>query len=183
MKTIKTSIFYLLTYTLLLGIVYPTIVAGIGQLFFYENAVGSPVTKDSKVIGSRLIGQEFKEAKYFFSRPSAISSGAYNPESSSGSNVSLTNPAFRQQLQERSSALGSNDPVPIDLVTASGSGLDPEISVAAARYQVRRIATERGISEQKIQMLISEFSEDRLLGVLGEPRVNVLILNMKLDAL
>ncbi|MBL7661262.1 potassium-transporting ATPase subunit KdpC [bacterium] len=182
MKAIKTSIIQFLSYTVLLGAIYPAIVTVIGQLLFYENTIGSPIASGAKLVGSEFIGQEFKESKYFSSRPSAISSWPYNPESSSGSNLALSNPAFQQQLKDRAQ-LWSHGAVPVDLVTASGSGLDPEISIAAAKYQVKRIATERGISEEKILMLITSLAKNRVLGFLGEPRVNVLLLNMELDRL
>ncbi len=173
--------------TALTGVVYPLLVTGIAQVAFKDQANGSLVFKDNKVIGSRLIGQPFSDPKYFWSRPSATSPQPYNGSSSSGSNQGPTNPALKEAVEGRVKALrdaGSDPtkPVPVDLATASGSGLDPHISPAAAEYQIPRIAKARNISEAKLRELAQQHTEGRQLGLLGEPTVNVLMLNLALDA-
>ncbi len=173
--------------TIVTGVAYPLLVTGIAQLAFKEQANGSLIYKDNRLIGSRLIGQAFSDPKYFWSRPSATSPQPYNGASSSGSNQGPTNPALKDAVEGRVKALrdaGSDPskPVPVDLVTASGSGLDPHISPAAAEYQIPRIAKTRAISEAKLRELVHRHTEGRQLGVLGEPTVNVLELNLALDA-
>ena len=177
----------LLLFTLLTGALYPAVVTALAQLLFPSQANGS-LLKDTQgqLVGSALIGQTFSDPKYFWSRPSGTSPYSYNAGASSGSNLGPTNPALTDAVAARIQALKTVDPdnkapVPVDLVTASGSGLDPQISLAAADYQVQRIAKVRNISETKIRELVSVHSEDRQWGVFGEPRVNVLQLNLALD--
>jgi potassium-transporting ATPase KdpC subunit len=170
------------------GIVYPLVVTGIAQALFPHPANGSLIVKDGVPVGSRLIAQSFTEAKYFWSRPSATTPQPYNGTASNGSNLGPLNPALIDAIKPRIEALhaadpGNKAPVPVDLVTASGSGLDPEESVAAADYQAARVARARGLAEARVRALIAAHTEGRLLGVLGEPRVNVLELNLALDAL
>src|SRR6266851_5102541 len=173
--------------TLLTGVVYPLVVTGIGQVVFPWQANGSLIVKDGKVLGSVLIGQPFDDPKYFWSRPSATSPFADNAASSSGSNLSPTNPDLVKAVQGRVDALRAADPgntarVPVDLVTASGSGLDPHISPAAALYQVPRVAKARKLPPETVRELVERHIEGRFLGFLGEPRVNVLTLNLALDS-
>ena len=172
--------------TALTGIVYPLVVTGIAQVAFPRQANGSLIVVGDKTVGSELIGQPFDDPKYFWSRPSATSPQPYNGTSSSGSNQGARNPALADAVKDRIKALrdanpGNEAPVPVDLITASGSGLDPHISVAAANYQAQRVATVRGAPLPQVQALISQNTEGRTLGVLGEPRVNVLNLNRALD--
>ena len=172
--------------TLLTGVLYPLLVTGIAQLAFPRAANGSLVVADGKAVGSSLIGQPFDDPKYFWSRPSATSPYPYNGAASSGSNQGPRNPALEDAVKNRIKALRDADPgnsatVPVDLVTASGSGLDPHISVAAADFQVARVAKARGVSADAVRALVAQNAEGRTLGVLGEPRVNVLALNRGLD--
>jgi potassium-transporting ATPase KdpC subunit len=174
--------------TVLTGVAYPLVVTGLAQLAFPGKANGSLIMVGDKTVGSSLIGQPFDDPKYFWSRPSATSPQPYNGAASSGSNLGPRNPALADAVKDRVKALreadpGNGTPVPVDLVTASGSGLDPHISVAAADYQVARVAKQRGMPLQKVQTLVSQYTEARTLGVLGEPRVNVLGLNLALDQL
>ena len=172
--------------TLITGVAYPLAVTGIAKVAFPSQADGSLIVKDGKVAGSSLIGQPFDDPKYFWGRPSATSPSPYNAASSSGSHLGPTNPALTKAVQERVDALraadpGNTAPVPVDLVTASGSGLDPHISPAAALYQVGRVARARKLDETTVRELVARHTEDRQLGFLGEPRVNVLALNLALD--
>src|SRR2546422_5825530 len=172
--------------TVVTGVVYPVVVTAVAQFVFPHQANGSLIAKDGKVVGSALIGQPFDDPKYFWGRPSATSPFGYNAGSSSGSNLSPTNPALVKAVQERVDALRAADPdakapVPVDLVTASASGLDPHISPAAALYQVHRVAKVRKLDEAAVQRLVEQHTEGRWLGLLGEPRVNVLELNLALD--
>jgi len=176
----------LLVMTVLTGLVYPLAVTGIAQLLFPHQANGSLIVRDGKVIGSELIGQYFDDPKYFWGRPSATSPFPYNAAASGGSNLGPTNPALIDAVKARVAALraadpGNDRPVPVDLVTASGSGLDPHISPAAALYQVNRVARVRGMEEKAVHTLIVQHTEERWVGLLGEKRVNVLRLNMALD--
>src|SRR4029453_9670407 len=176
----------LLLFTVVTGIAYPLAVTGIAQLVFPSQANGSLLVRDGRVVGSALIGQPFDAPKYFWGRPSATSPFAYNAGASSGSNLSPTNSALVAAVQSRVEALhavdpGNTAPVPVDLVTAPGSGLDPHISPAAALYQVPRVARERRLSEDAVRAIVEQHTEGRFLGLLGEPRVNVLALNLALD--
>jgi K+-transporting ATPase ATPase C chain len=172
--------------TIITGVIYPLLVTGIAQIAFPHQANGSLViTKDGKAVGSELIGQQFDDPKYFWGRPSVA---GYNAAASSGSNYGPLNPALLDMVQARIDALKAADPdntlpIPVDLVTASGSGLDPHISVASALYQVDRVATARGLDEAQVQALVDKYTEGRQFGFLGEPRVNVLRLNLALDEL
>ena len=175
------TLFFFLT--LITGMIYPLAVTGIAQVFFPHQANGSFIDVDGSLYGSELIGQQFDDPKYFWGRPSAA---GYNAAASSGSNLGPMNPALQAMVQARMDALGSADPgntlpVPVDLVTASASGLDPHISVAAALYQVPRVAAARGWSEADVQSLVEQYTQGRQFGFLGEPRVNVLLLNLALD--
>jgi K+-transporting ATPase ATPase C chain len=183
---LRPALMILLLMTLLTGVAYPLVVTGIAQALFPAQANGSLVVKDGKPVGSRLIGQPFDDPKYFWSRPSATSPFADNAGSSSGSNLSPTNPDLVKAVQGRVDALraadpGNTAPVPVDLVTASGSGLDPHISPAAALYQVPRVAKARKLDPEAVRQLVERHTEGRFLGFLGEPRVNVLTLNLALD--
>ena len=172
--------------TLATGVAYPLVVTGIAKVAFADQAAGSLVVRDGKVVGSTLIGQTFADPKNFWGRPSATSPMTTNAGSSSGSNQGPTNPALVDAVKGRIAALRAGNPnntlpVPVDLVTASASGLDPDISVAAAQYQATRIAAARGLPISQVEALIETQSQGRILGFLGEPRVNVLALNLDLD--
>jgi K+-transporting ATPase ATPase C chain len=184
---LRPALMSLLLLTLITGIAYPLLVTGIAQVVFPYQANGSLIVKDGKVVGSALIGQVFDEPKYFWGRPSATSPYGDNAGASSGSNLSPTNPALISAVQGRVDALRAADPdnkapVPVDLVTASGSGLDPHISPAAALYQVPRVARARKLAPEAVRALVDQHTEGRRFGFLGEPRVNVLALNLALDA-
>jgi len=187
-STLRPALVLFLLLTVLTGLLYPLLVTGLAQLLFPHQAAGSVLTRDGHAVGSRLIGQSFSDPRYFWSRPSATTPQPYNGTASTGSNLGPLNPALLDAVKARVAALHAADPgnrlpVPVDLVTASGSGLDPEISVAAASYQAARVARTRGLAPERVQALIAQHTEGRLLGVLGEPRVNVLELNLALDAL
>ncbi len=172
--------------TLLTGLAYPLAVTGVAQAVFPRQAKGSLILKDGKPVGSELIGQPFDDPKYFWGRPSATTPFPYNAGSSTGSNQGPTNPDLQKAVKERVEALRTADPgnlapVPVDLVTASGSGLDPHISPAAALYQVPRVAEARGLDKGAVRQLVERHVEGRWLGILGEARVNVLPLNLALD--
>lgn len=185
-RLIRPAVVLLALLTLLLGFVYPLLITAAARIAFPAQAAGSLVTVDGKVVGSRLIGQAFSDPGHFWGRPSATAPQAYNGLASSGSNLGPLNPALRDQVAGRVKALHDADPsgsrpVPADLVTASASGLDPDISVAAARYQVARIAKARGIAPAELDALVAAHQRGRTLGLLGEARVNVLELNLALD--
>ena len=192
-QSLRPAIVLFVLLSVITGIAYPLLTTGIGQWLLPAQANGSLITKDGKVIGSSLIGQNFTELKYFWGRPSATGPYPNNAAASSGSNLGPLNPALADAVKARVAALKSADlaitgqentlPVPVDLVTASASGLDPEISPAAALYQVNRVAKARGLSVDKIQAAITANTKDRQLGILGEPRVNVVMLNIALDNL
>ena len=184
---LKPAIIITIVLTLLTGAIYPLLVTGVAQVVMPGKANGSIIERDGRAIGSELIGQPFGDPKHFWSRPSATSPYPNNASSSSGSNQGPTNPALADAVAGRIKALrdadpGNAAPVPADLVTASGSGLDPHISPAAAEYQVGRVAKARSLDPQKVRALVAEATEGRQLGFLGEPRVNVLKLNLALDA-
>lgn len=181
LQTSLQSIRALVLFSIVTGVAYPLIVTGIAQVAFPDKANGSLIHQNGKIVGSRLIGQPFSDPKYFWGRPSATSPMPYNAASSSGSNLGPTNPALKDAVADRIKALGGATPVPADLVTASGSGLDPDISPAAAEYQIPRISKTRNIPEERLRELVRAHTEGRQLGVLGEPRVNVLELNLALD--
>jgi K+-transporting ATPase ATPase C chain len=186
LSQLRPALMVLLLLTLVTGVAYPLLVTGIAQAVFPSQAQGSLIVKDGKIVGSRLIGQPFDDPKYFWSRPSATSPFTDNAGSSSGSNLSPTNPDLVKAVQARVNALRAADPantapVPVDLVTASGSGLDPHISPAAALYQVARVARVRKLDSETVRQLVERHIEGRSLGFLGEPRVNVLALNLALD--
>jgi potassium-transporting ATPase KdpC subunit len=173
--------------TLVTGVVYPAVVTLVGQLAFSSQATGSVIERDGRAVGSRLIGQPFSSPQYFWSRPSATGPMPYNGAVSSGSNQGPLSPVLAEAVAARIAALRDADPgsiaaVPVDLVTASGSGLDPHISVAAAEYQVARVARARSLPAAEVAALVRAHTEGRTFGVLGEPRVNVLALNLALDA-
>jgi K+-transporting ATPase ATPase C chain len=185
-KNIRTAIITLALFTILTGLFYPLAVTGIAQLVFPHKANGSLIEKDGKAIGSELIGQPFSDPKYFWSRLSATGPFAYNAAASSGSNYGPINQSYLDGVQKRIQDLRTADPqnskpVPMDLVTASGSGLDPHISVAAALYQLPRVARIRGLNQDKLRSLVVQYTEGRQLGFLGESCVNVLKLNLALD--
>ena len=188
LRTFKDALLMLVVLTVVTGVVYPLIVTGIAQGLFPAQANGSVIERDGKAVGSALIGQPFSDPKYFWSRASATSPMPYNAGASSGSNQGPLHPALADAVKGRIEALRAADPdnkapVPVDLVTASASGLDPHITPAAADYQVARVAKVRGIEPARVRALVAEHTEDRQLGFLGEPRVNVLQLNLALDAL
>ena len=170
--------------TVITGVIYPLVVTGLANVMFKEQAQGSLITKDGKVIGSRLIGQQFQGAGYFHSRPSAAGNG-YDATSSGGTNLGPTSKKLMDSVKSNADALkaeNSTKPIPVDLVTSSASGLDPHITPAAAEFQISRVARERGMSEDEIKKIVQLHTEGRQLGVLGEPRVNVLELNLALNA-
>jgi len=186
LKELKTALIMLIVMTAITGALYPLAVTGIAQAAFPRQASGSLIQRDGKAVGSELIGQPFAAPRYFWSRPSATSPYPYNAASSSGSNQGPLNPALSDAVAARIKALrdadpGNTAPVPADLVTASASGLDPHISPAAAEYQLARVARARKLDPQRVRALVAETTERRQLGFLGEPRVNVLRLNLMLD--
>ncbi len=185
LSQLRPAVFMLLILTIITGVIYPLVVTGIAQAVFPHQANGSLVVIDGKAYGSELIGQQFDDPKYFWGR---LSAAGYNASASAGSNYGPLNPNLLKAVQARIEALKAADPsntapIPVDLVTASGSGLDPHISVAAALYQVHRVAVARGLSESEVKSLVEKYTESRQFGILGEPRVNVLLLNLALDGL
>ena len=178
------TIFVLLS--IITGLIYPLLVTGIGQALFPAQAAGSLIERDGKLVGSRLIGQNFTDPKYFWGRPSATAERAYDAAASGGSNLGPTNPSLVEAVKRRMTTLVAGDPtnplpIPVDLVTASASGLDPHISPAAALWQVPRVARVRGIPEDTVYRLVAAHTQEPVLGILGAPRVNVLQLNLALD--
>lgn len=188
LRELRPALSLLVLLALLTGLLYPALVTGIAQALFPRQANGSLLTRDGNLVGSALIGQSFDDPRYFWGRPSATGSLPYNAAVSGGSNYGPLNPELTKAVQARISALraadpGNQQPIPVDLVTASGSGLDPHISPAAATYQAGRVARARGLDPARVQQLIAAHTAGRMLGILGEPRVNVLELNLALDAL
>ena len=188
MKLIRSAVSLLVLMTLLVGIVYPLVIAGAAKAAFPQQAAGSLIYQDGKLIGSTLIGQSFSDPKYFWGRPSATTPQPYNGLASSGSNLGPLNPALIDAVKANAKALHDADPdnqqpVPVELVTASASGLDPEVSPAAAEYQAARVARARHLELTQVEMLIKSHERERLWGFIGEPRINVLELNLALDRL
>jgi K+-transporting ATPase ATPase C chain len=189
MKTlIRPALTLFVLLSIITGLIYPLLVTGIGQALFPAQAAGSLIERDGKWVGSRLIGQNFTDPKYFWGRPSATGPYPNNAAASSGSNLGPLNPALKGAVESRVQALreadpGNTAPVPVDLVTASASGLDPHISPAAAEYQLNRVARTRGLAPETVRNLVAQQTADRQWGVFGEPRVNVLELNLTLDQL
>lgn len=186
LRQIKVSLIATLLFTVLCGVVYPLVVTGVGQVLFPGKANGSLMTDSGKIVGSELIGQPFSNPQYFWGRLSATGPYPYNAGASSGSNMGPLNPALFDAVKKRIADLHAADstntqPIPVDLVTASGSGLDPDISIAAANYQLARVARVRGMKTTSVQALVDKFTSGRQWGFLGEPRVNVLELNLALD--
>mgnify|MGYP001546061339 CR=1 FL=1 len=188
-QVLRPAALLLAAFTLVTGVLYPAAVTGFAQLLFHEQANGSLVEQNGRVVGSTLIGQPFDDARYFWGRPSTTAPRPYNAAASTGSNLGPSNPALRDAIRARVALLREADPsqahlaVPVDLITASASGLDPDISPAAALYQVHRVARERHLNESSIRTLVERHVEGRTFGVLGEPHVNVLLLNRALDAM
>jgi K+-transporting ATPase ATPase C chain len=186
LRSWRTAAVLFLLLTLLTGVVYPVAVTAVARVVFPRQAAGSLIVLGGRPIGSSLIGQPFDSPRYFWGRPSATAPMPYNAAGSGGSNLGPSNPALveavRARIEQLRQADPANDsPVPIDLVTASGSGLDPHISPAAAEYQLRRVARERGLREPFVRDLVNQYTESRTMGMLGEPRVSVLRLNLALD--
>ena len=183
---IRNSLMSLLLFTVITGFIYPLAVTGLAQAIFPKQANGSIIMKNGKAVGSKLLGQQFDDPKYFWGRLSATSPYPYNGAASSGSNLGPNNPNLMKAVQARIDALRSADPanaakIPVDLVTASASGLDPHISPAAAEYQLHRVAKTRGIADAAVRTLVAQHTQERRLGIFGEPVVNVLELNLALD--
>jgi K+-transporting ATPase ATPase C chain len=188
MRILRQAIACIVVFTVITGVIYPLFVTGVAQLVFPRQANGSLLIDNGKTVGSSLIGQSFSSPKYFWARPSATSPMPYNAANSSGSNLGPLNPALIENVKARIEQLKKADAaskpmVPVDLVTASASGLDPDISPASAQYQVSRVAKTRNIDESQVRKLIAEYTRNRQFGILGEPRVNVLELNLALDNL
>jgi K+-transporting ATPase ATPase C chain len=186
-RQLLTALIMLIVFTVLTGILYPAVMTGISQAIFNHRANGSMIESNGISSGSELIGQPFSDPKYFWGRLSATGPFPYNAAASSGSNLGPSNPALYDAIQARIDALQEVDPgntqtIPVDLVTSSGSGLDPHISIAAANYQIPRVARVRGLSEENVSLIVKQHTEGRQLGIFGEPRVNVLELNLALDA-
>jgi K+-transporting ATPase ATPase C chain len=183
-KNLLIALWYTLATTVLFGLIYPLAVTGLAQVLFHDKANGQLIEKNGKIVGSRIIGQAFTGPGYFHSRPSAAGTG-YDATSSGGSNYGPTNKALLDRVKadvQKLHAENPSAPIPVDLVTASGSGLDPHVSPAAAEFQVPRVARERGMKEEDVRALVEKHTQGRDLGFLGEPRVNVLELNLDMDA-
>ena len=188
MIQLRSAIALLLIMALITGVVYPLLITGLAQLFFPHQSNGSLLVQNDQIIGSELIGQYFDQPQYFWGRPSATSGMPYNAAASGGSNYSVLNPALQARVEQRLSELKVTDPensepVPVDLVTSSASGLDPDISVAAANYQASRIAKARNLTLDQVKILIQQYTHPRIFGVLGEKTINVLEINLALDAI
>ena len=182
-KNLITAFMMTIVTTILLGLIYPLVITGLAQLFFHDKANGQIITRNGEAIGSRIIAQPFTSAKYFHPRPSNAGNG-YDATNSGGTNLASTNQKLIDRVRADAATLqqeNPSQPIPVDLLTTSASGLDPEISPAAAEFQIPRIARERGISESALRVLIQKHTDQRDLGLLGEPRVNVLELNLDLD--
>lgn len=188
LRQLRPAILVAVVFTVVCGLIYPMIATAIGQVAFHDKVNGSLITKDGVVVGSKLIGQNFTAPQYFHPRPSAAGTG-YDGAQSSGSNYGPTNPDFLTAVKDRVAAyrtengLSDTTLVPVDAVTASGSGLDPGISIANARLQIARVAKERGLAVDVVRTLVDKYTDGRQFGVLGEPGVNVVELNLALDAL
>jgi potassium-transporting ATPase KdpC subunit len=184
-RNLITAVLYTVVTTVIFGLIYPFVVAGLAQLMFHDKANGQLLRRNGQLVGSRIIGQPFTAPQYFHSRPSLAGNG-YDAANSGGSNYAPTNKKLIDRVAGDVAALQTEHPgndIPVDLVTASGSGLDPDITLAAAEFQVGRVAGERHLSEDAVRKLVSRHTEGRQLGFLGEPRVNVLLLNLDLDQL
>jgi len=184
-KNLLISIWYTLVTTVILGLIYPLAITGLAQVLFPKQANGELIQQGGKLVGSHLIGQPFTAAGYFYSRPSAAGAAGYDASNSSGSNLGPTSKALTDRVSASVKQLQPTNPnaaIPADLVTSSGSGLDPDISPASADFQVPRIAKERGMSEQDVRALVTKHTQQRQFGFLGEARVNVLELNLDLDS-
>jgi len=186
MRCLQSAITLFLLLSVLTGLIYPLAVTAIAQLVFPHRANGSLIVAAGSPVGSKLIGQSFRGGRYFWPRPSATSPAPYNATASSGSNLGPLNPQLVARIEQQAQSLRAahpdqQGPIPVDLLTASGSGLDPHISPAAANYQIARVARQRGLDEARVRELVAEYTEGRQFGLLGEPRVNVLRLNLALD--
>jgi K+-transporting ATPase ATPase C chain len=187
-EQIRSAILMFVILSLLTGIFYPAFITGAVYIFFPHQATGSMLYQNNKLLGSALIGQEFTDPKYFWGRISETSPVAYNSSSSSGSNLGPSNPALIEKVKTRIRALkefgpDNTNPVPIDLVTSSASGLDPHVSIAGAYYQIPRVARMRGLTEDTVKAIVNKYTNSRIFGLIGEPVVNVLELNLELDSI
>jgi K+-transporting ATPase ATPase C chain len=182
-KNLLIAVWFTLVTTIMFGLIYPLGITGLAQVFFHDRANGQLIEKDGKLVGSRIIGQAFAGSSYFHSRPSSAGNG-YDPTSSGGSNLAPTNKNLLERVKgdaQKLQAENPTDPIPVDLVTTSGSGLDPDISPAAAEFQISRVAQSRGMKQEDVRALVQKHTRGRDLGFLGEPRVNVLELNLELE--
>jgi potassium-transporting ATPase KdpC subunit len=185
-QVIRPAVIFMVVMTILTGVIYPLVVTGIAQVVFHDQANGSLIYEGDKLVGSTLIGQPFDDPKFFWTRPSATGPFPYNAAASSGSNLGAIEPNLTGAFKTRVDALkqadaGNEKPIPVDLITASGSGLDPHITPSAAEYQVSRVAKVRGMDEDAVRKLVAKHTERRTFGLLGEERINVVTLNLELD--